>query len=182
MADQLGMIHGAGNDLSCLCPTKQSPALSHARRRWVASGPSSLVTSRMPTRRDMTMTAFSATRGQDSLSDCATLPMIVSRFAPSPTGRLHLGHAYSAVARHAAARDPAAGFLLRIEDLDQGRSRPEFVAGNRGRLALAWARLGRRAARPVEASAVYSRSSGAAESARGWSTPASAPAPTSPRR
>ena len=54
--------------------------------------------------------------------------MIVSRFAPSPTGRLHLGHAYSAVLGHARAR--ASGrFLLRIEDLDPARSRPEFVDG-----------------------------------------------------
>ena len=54
--------------------------------------------------------------------------MIVSRFAPSPTGRLHLGHAYSAVIGHARARDSGGRFLLRIEDLDQTRSRPEFVS------------------------------------------------------
>ena len=53
--------------------------------------------------------------------------MIVTRFAPSPTGRLHLGHAYSAVLGHARARDSGGEFLLRIEDLDQTRSRPEFV-------------------------------------------------------
>ena len=51
--------------------------------------------------------------------------MIVSRFAPSPTGRLHLGHAFSAVFAHARAAE----FLVRIEDLDQSRSRPEFVDG-----------------------------------------------------
>lgn len=51
--------------------------------------------------------------------------MIVTRFAPSPTGYLHLGHAFAAwTARRAGAR-----FLLRIEDLDQGRAREEFVAG-----------------------------------------------------
>jgi glutamyl-Q tRNA(Asp) synthetase len=55
--------------------------------------------------------------------------MIVSRFAPSPTGRLHLGHAYSAVLGHHRARDSGGKFLLRIEDLDQTRSRPEFVHG-----------------------------------------------------
>ena len=55
--------------------------------------------------------------------------MIVTRFAPSPTGRLHLGHAYSAVLGHAKAREIGGRFLLRIEDLDQGRSRPEFVDG-----------------------------------------------------
>ena len=55
--------------------------------------------------------------------------MIVTRFAPSPTGRLHLGHAYSAALGHARARDTGGRFLLRIEDLDQTRSRPEFVDG-----------------------------------------------------
>jgi glutamyl-Q tRNA(Asp) synthetase len=55
--------------------------------------------------------------------------MITTRFAPSPTGWLHLGHAYSAVAAHAAARAGGGKFRLRIEDLDQTRSRPEFVAG-----------------------------------------------------
>lgn len=55
--------------------------------------------------------------------------MIVTRFAPSPTGRLHLGHAFSAIlgARRACEKDGK--FLLRIEDLDQGRSRPQFVDG-----------------------------------------------------
>jgi glutamyl-Q tRNA(Asp) synthetase len=52
-----------------------------------------------------------------------------TRFAPSPTGRLHLGHAYSAALAHGAAREAGGRFLLRIEDLDQTRSRPEFVAG-----------------------------------------------------
>lgn len=55
--------------------------------------------------------------------------MTVTRFAPSPTGRLHLGHAYSAVLGHARARTSGGRFLLRIEDLDQTRSRPEFVEG-----------------------------------------------------
>jgi glutamyl-Q tRNA(Asp) synthetase len=53
--------------------------------------------------------------------------MIVTRFAPSPTGRLHLGHAYSAVLGHARACEQGGKFLLRIEDLDGTRSRPEFV-------------------------------------------------------
>lgn len=54
--------------------------------------------------------------------------MLTTRFAPSPTGQLHLGHAYSAVLAHEMARDAGGRFLLRIEDLDQTRSRPEFVA------------------------------------------------------
>jgi glutamyl-Q tRNA(Asp) synthetase len=55
--------------------------------------------------------------------------MIVTRFAPSPTGRLHLGHAYSSALAHSAAQAAGGRFLLRIEDLDQTRSRPEFHAG-----------------------------------------------------
>lgn len=55
--------------------------------------------------------------------------MIVTRFAPSPTGRLHLGHAYSAVLGHRLAREAGGRFLVRIEDLDPGRCRPEFVDG-----------------------------------------------------
>lgn len=53
--------------------------------------------------------------------------MIVTRFAPSPTGRLHLGHAYSAVRGHALAQQSGGKWLLRIEDLDQTRSRAEFI-------------------------------------------------------
>lgn len=54
--------------------------------------------------------------------------MLTSRFAPSPTGRLHLGHAYSAVLAANAASEARGRFLLRIEDLDPRRSRPEFAA------------------------------------------------------
>ncbi len=52
--------------------------------------------------------------------------MIVTRFAPSPTGHLHLGHAHSALAGWRAARDAGGRFLLRIEDIDATRCRPEF--------------------------------------------------------
>lgn len=55
--------------------------------------------------------------------------MTTTRFAPSPTGRLHLGHAFSAVLGHERALRSGGRFLLRIEDLDQTRSRPEFVHG-----------------------------------------------------
>ena len=55
--------------------------------------------------------------------------MIVSRFAPSPTGSLHLGHAYSAAIGHARAQSSGGVFRLRIEDLDPTRSRAEFVEG-----------------------------------------------------
>ena len=55
--------------------------------------------------------------------------MIRTRFAPSPTGRLHLGHAYAAWFAWNAALRADGEFLLRIEDLDQTRSRVEFEAG-----------------------------------------------------
>lgn len=55
--------------------------------------------------------------------------MIKTRFAPSPTGRLHLGHAWSALQAHDFARAAAGAFLLRIEDIDPGRARPEHVDG-----------------------------------------------------
>jgi glutamyl-Q tRNA(Asp) synthetase len=55
--------------------------------------------------------------------------MIVTRFAPSPSGRLHLGHAFSALLGHERARASHGRFLLRIEDLDPTRCRPEFVDG-----------------------------------------------------
>ena len=54
---------------------------------------------------------------------------VVTRFAPSPTGRLHLGHAYSAVLAHDLARSRGGMFLLRIEDIDPGRARPEHIDG-----------------------------------------------------
>jgi glutamyl-Q tRNA(Asp) synthetase len=50
----------------------------------------------------------------------------VFRFAPSPNGYLHLGHAYSALLNFAAARKAGGRFLLRIEDIDAARCRPEF--------------------------------------------------------
>ncbi|HEX8225141.1 MAG TPA: tRNA glutamyl-Q(34) synthetase GluQRS [Allosphingosinicella sp.] len=52
---------------------------------------------------------------------------VVTRFAPSPTGRLHLGHAFSALLAHEFARGRDGAFLLRIEDIDPGRSRSEHV-------------------------------------------------------
>ena len=54
--------------------------------------------------------------------------MFVTRFAPSPTGRLHCGHAFSALTAWTAARRAGGQFLLRIEDIDTTRCRPEFEA------------------------------------------------------
>jgi len=64
-----------------------------------------------------------------------------TRFAPSPSGRLHLGHAFSAVLGHDAARSSGGRWLLRIEDLDPGRCKPEHVEGiieDLGWLGLEW--------------------------------------------
>lgn len=67
---------------------------------------------------------------------------IVTRFAPSPTGALHLGHAWSAILAHDRARASADGrFILRIEDIDSTRSRPEHVQtilDDLAWLGLAW--------------------------------------------
>ncbi|QDY69164.1 tRNA glutamyl-Q(34) synthetase GluQRS [Qingshengfaniella alkalisoli] len=52
--------------------------------------------------------------------------MVRTRFAPSPTGPLHLGHAYSALLNFDAARRYSGEFLLRLEDIDQSRARPEW--------------------------------------------------------
>jgi glutamyl-Q tRNA(Asp) synthetase len=52
---------------------------------------------------------------------------LITRFAPSPTGYLHLGHAYSALFGWRRAREAGGRFLLRIEDIDPGRCRPEFT-------------------------------------------------------
>jgi glutamyl-Q tRNA(Asp) synthetase len=54
------------------------------------------------------------------------MPPPVFRFAPSPNGYLHLGHAYSALLNFDAARQTGGRFLLRIEDIDATRCRPEF--------------------------------------------------------
>lgn len=51
-----------------------------------------------------------------------------TRFAPSPTGELHLGHAYAALIAHQAARDTGGRFLVRMENLDQGRCEGRFEA------------------------------------------------------
>jgi glutamyl-Q tRNA(Asp) synthetase len=54
-------------------------------------------------------------------------PALVTRFAPSPTGYLHLGHAHSALVAWRRARDGGGRFLLRLEDIDRARCRPEYA-------------------------------------------------------
>ncbi|WP_338692380.1 tRNA glutamyl-Q(34) synthetase GluQRS [Bradyrhizobium sp. 26S5] len=65
----------------------------------------------------------------------------VFRFAPSPNGYLHLGHAYSALLNHDLARDSGGRLLVRIEDIDATRCRPEFeqaIYEDLGWLGIAW--------------------------------------------
>ncbi len=69
----------------------------------------------------------------------------VTRFAPSPTGDVHLGHAFAAVYAHDIAARSNGRFIVRIEDLDAGRCREDFIARNLD--DLAW--LGLRWEQPV---------------------------------
>src|SRR3954464_3247854 len=65
----------------------------------------------------------------------------VFRFAPSPNGFLHLGHAYSALLNFDSAREFGGRFLLRIEDIDATRCRPEFevaIFDDLGWLGIEW--------------------------------------------
>jgi glutamyl-Q tRNA(Asp) synthetase len=67
--------------------------------------------------------------------------MFVTRFAPSPTGPLHLGHAYSAILAHDMARAAGGRFALRMEDTDLERSKPEYdaqIQDDLTWLGLAW--------------------------------------------
>lgn len=80
--------------------------------------------------------------------------MLTTRFAPSPTGYLHLGHAFSALTAFRAAREVGGRFLLRIEDIDQGRCRPEFEAAvfkDLAWLGLSWEAPPRRQSEHFEA-------------------------------
>lgn len=54
---------------------------------------------------------------------------VTTRFAPSPTGHLHLGHAFSALMGWRRARNAGGIFRLRLEDIDTGRCKPEFASG-----------------------------------------------------
>src|SRR3979411_957604 len=62
------------------------------------------------------------------MTDLSIMPPPVFRFAPSPNGYLHLGHAYSALLNYDLARQAGGRLLLRIADIDGTRCRPEFEA------------------------------------------------------
>ena len=70
-----------------------------------------------------------------------TLPQTVVRFAPSPNGHLHLGHAYSALMNQLIARETGGRLLMRMEDIDTTRCRPEFetaICEDLGWLGFQW--------------------------------------------
>jgi glutamyl-Q tRNA(Asp) synthetase len=67
-------------------------------------------------------------RDKPGHDESLTMPPPVFRFAPSPNGYLHLGHAYSALLNFDSARLSGGRLLLRIEDIDAARCRPEFEA------------------------------------------------------
>ena len=83
-----------------------------------------------------------------------TMPPPVFRFAPSPNGFLHLGHAYSALLNFDLARKSGGRFLLRIEDIDPVRCRPEFETAmfeDLEWLGIAWERPVRRQSEHLDA-------------------------------
>jgi glutamyl-Q tRNA(Asp) synthetase len=89
----------------------------------------------------------SPTRGEGEKCHHENRGSVTTRFAPSPTGELHLGHAYSALFAANAARCAQGRFLLRIEDIDATRSRPSFIAAieqDLSWLGLEWERPVRR--------------------------------------
>jgi len=76
--------------------------------------------------------------------------VIVTRLAPSPNGPLHLGHAFSAIVAHDLAKAHGGRFVLRIEDIDEARSRPDLADAFRADLAwlgLAWSEVAPQSAR-----------------------------------
>lgn len=82
------------------------------------------------------------TQAQDQTANAAKARRIF-RFAPSPNGYLHRGHAFSALLNQRAADATQARLLLRIEDIDTARARPEFEAAiyeDLGWLGLSWVR------------------------------------------
>ena len=86
--------------------------------------------------------------------------MTVTRFAPSPNGPLHLGHAWSAIVAHDLAQERGGRFLLRVEDIDGARSRPELADEFRADLAwlgLEWDEVPAQSTRVLEYAAAAER-------------------------
>ena len=107
------------------------------------------------------------------------MPPPVFRFAPSPNGYLHLGHAYSALLNFDPARQAGGRFLLRIEDIDATRCKPEFEAAIYRGSRLARHRLGTAGAAAIGAFCRLSRGDRHGCRRRAWSIRASRAAPKS---
>src|SRR5690606_3116323 len=97
---------------SAIGPSRGSSSISAARCRVIAWGES---------RRSVEGSAIVLEAMSMSLKP-------ILRFAPSPNGYLHLGHSYSALMTHGLAQKLGGTMLLRIEDIDLTRSKPEFTA------------------------------------------------------
>lgn len=69
---------------------------------------------------------WASCRGAGTSADGRAQGQLVTRFAPSPTGYLHRGHAFSALTAAKIAREGSGRFLLRIEDIDKARCRPDY--------------------------------------------------------
>src|SRR6478735_2031024 len=106
------------------------------------------------------------------------MPQTVFRFAPSPNGYLHLGHAYSALLNFDLAQESGGRFLLRIEDIDTIRCKPEFEAAiheDLGWLGITWEQPVRRQSEHL----AFYREAIERLSAEGWFIRASRAAPKS---
>jgi glutamyl-Q tRNA(Asp) synthetase len=93
-----------------------------------------------PAMQDWIMPGFQTSAGRPCIRD-TRLPPPVFRFAPSPNGLLHLGHALSALMNFDLARQSGGRFLLRMEDIDATRCRPEYEAAiceDLAWLGIAW--------------------------------------------
>jgi glutamyl-Q tRNA(Asp) synthetase len=80
--------------------------------------------------------------------------MITTRFAPSPTGKLHLGHAYAAKVAYDLANKEESRFLVRFEDIDHTRVRPEYydeILKDLEWLGLSWDRRTMETKGPIKA-------------------------------
>jgi glutamyl-Q tRNA(Asp) synthetase len=73
------------------------------------------------------MTDYHATPDFAAFVPHGKAPLVVTRFAPSPNGALHIGHAYAIIAAHDFAKASGGTFLLRIEDIDGTRSRADHI-------------------------------------------------------
>ena len=72
---------------------------------------------------------YQPAKAPDNPNAAEDMTLLTFRFAPSPNGEMHLGHAYSALLNQQMAARAGGRLLLRIEDIDVTRCTPEFEAG-----------------------------------------------------